>query len=158
VGLSALFEWRPAGSTWRPAVWSSLRYRLPFQPAQDPLHLRVRGGEGELLGVLAHGVGRRASLALAAGVGLDGRVFDFTPPAGTALVNAQQVRELAVFLRTALRFDLPVGGPLSLFAAFTLDVFPLQARLMVTESGTARAVFTPWPLRPGALAGAWLSF
>jgi hypothetical protein len=158
VGLSALFEWRPAASTWRRAVWSSLRYRPPFEPAQGPLRVRVRGGEGELLGVVAHGIGRRASVALAAGVGLDGRVVDFTPPAGTALVNAQPVRELAVFLRTALRFDLPVGGPLSLFAALTLDVFPLQARLIVRESGAARVVFTPWPLRPGALTGASLSF
>ena len=158
VGLSALFEWRPAASPWRRAVWSSLRYRPPFEPAQGPLRVRVRGGEGELLGVLAHGIGGRASLALAAGVGLDGRVVDSTPPAGTALANPQPVRELAVFLRTALRFDLPVGGPLGLFAALTLDVFPLQARLMVRESGTARTVFTPWPLRPGALAGASLSF
>jgi hypothetical protein len=158
VGLSALFEWRPAAATWRRAVWSSLRYRPPFEPAQGPLRVRVRGGEGELLGVLAHGIGQRASLALAAGVGLDGRVVDATPPAGTALANPQPVRELAAFLRTALRFDLSVGGPLSLFAALTLDVFPLQARLLIKESGTTRAVFTPRPLRPGALAGAALSF
>ncbi len=58
----------------------------------------------------------------------------------------------------------PVGGPLGLFAALTLDVFPLQARiaapkyLLVRQSGAARAVFTPWPLRPGARAGASLFF
>ena len=127
-------------------------------PPRAPCACACVAEKGEVLGVLAHGIGRRASLGLAAGVGLDGRFVDSTPPAGTALANPQPVRELAVFLRTALRFDLPVGGPLGLFAALTLDVFPLQARLMVRESGTARAVFTPWPLRPGALAGASLSF
>jgi hypothetical protein len=81
-----------------------------------------------------------------------------TPPPGTALVDQQSVRELAVFLRTALRFDLPLGGPVGLFAAVTLDLFPLQGRLLVRQSGAERAVFTPWPLRPGALAGAALAF
>jgi hypothetical protein len=77
---------------------------------------------------------------------------------GTMLVNEQSVREVAVFLRTALRFEMPAGDPLSVFAALTLDFFPLQDRLLVRQSGAARAVFTPWPLRPGALAGASLAF
>jgi hypothetical protein len=158
VGLSALFEWRPAAATWRRAVWSTLRYRPPFEPAQGPLPVRVRGGEAEVLGVLAHGIGGRGSVGLAAGVGLDGRFVDPMPPAGTALADPQSVRELALFLRTAVRFDVRLHGPLNLFAALTLDLFPLQDRLLVKQSGAARPVFTPRPLRPGALAGASLVF
>ena len=109
-----------------------------------------------MLGVVAHGLGRRGSLGLAGGLGLDGRFVDAMPLAGTALANRQSVRELALFLRTALRFDFRLHGPLSFFAALTLDLFPVQGRLLVRESGAARAVFTPWPLRPGALAGASL--
>jgi hypothetical protein len=158
VGLSVLLEWRPLAATWSRGIWSTLRYRPSFQPADSPLRLRVRGGEAEVLGVLAHRMGGRGTLGLAAGIGLDARLPDATTPAGTTLANEQPVRELAVFLRTALRFDLAVGGPLSLFAALAVDVFPLQARLLVRQSGAARAVFTPWPLRPGALAGASLVF
>jgi hypothetical protein len=112
-----------------------------------------------VLAVLARRMGGRASLGLAAGLGLDGRLADATlAPAGTTLARQRSVRELAPFLRTALRFDLRLEGPVSLFAALTLDLFPLQGRLVVQESGAARALFTPWPLRPGALAGAALLF
>ena len=158
VGLSVLLEWRPADTGWSRAVWSSLRYRPPFQPAESPVQLRVRGGEGEVLAVLAHGIGRRVRMGLALGLGADVRLADPTAQSGTMLVDEQSVRELDVFLRTALRFDLPVGGPVSVFAAFTLDLFPLQGRLLVRQAGADRAVFTPWPLRPGALAGVSLVF
>jgi hypothetical protein len=158
VGLSVLFEWRPAAAAWSRAIWTSLRYRPPFEPAQSPLRLRVRGGEGELLAVLAHGLGRQGRVGFAAGLGVDARLTEPTPSPGTTLVDRQSVRELAVFLRTALRFDLSLGGPLSIFAALTLDLFPLQDRLLVRQAGAARAVFTPWPLRPGALVGASLAF
>jgi hypothetical protein len=158
VGLSGLLEWQSASGTWRRAIWSTLRYRPPFQPAQDALYLRVRGGEAEVLGVIARGLGRRGSLGLAAGLGLDARLVDATPPAGSALANPQSVRELAPFLRTAVRFDFRLEGPLTLFAALTLDLFPLQGRLLVKQERRDRAVFTPWPLRPGALAGAAFAF
>ena len=157
VGLSVLLEWRPAAATWSRALWSTVRYRPPFGPAQGPLGARVRGGEGDVLVVLARRVGG-GSLGLAAGVGVDARFADATPPAGTALVNQQSSRDLAVFLRTGLRFDLRLTGPLSLFAAPTLDLFPLQGRLLVRQSGAARPIFTPWPLRPGVLAGASFAF
>ncbi len=158
VGLSVLLEWQSASAAWSRAVWSTLRYRPPFRPADSPLRLRVRGGEAELLAVLAHRLGRRGTVGIAAGMGLDARLSDATPPSGTTLANEQPVRELAAFLRTAVRFDLAIGGPLSLFAALTVDLFPLQARLLVRQSGAARPVFTPWPLRPGALTGASLVF
>ena len=111
----------------------------------------MRGGEVEVLGIVARGLGPRGSLGLAGGLGLDGRFVDTTPLTGTTLANRQSVRELALFLRTAVRFDFRLHGPLSLFAALTLDLFPVQGRLLVRHSGAARAVFTPWPLRPGAL-------
>jgi hypothetical protein len=153
-----LFEWRPAAAAWSRAVWSSVRYRPPFEPAQSPLRLRLRGGEVDLLAVLAHGMGSRGRVGLAAGLGVDARLVEASPLSGTMLVNEQSVREVALFLRTALRFEMPVGDPVSVFAALTLDFFPLQDRLLVRQSGAARAVFTPWPLRPGALAGASLAF
>ena len=158
VGLSVLLDWRPAAAGWSRAIWSSLRYRLPFRPAQSPVQLRVRGGEGEVLAVLAHGLGPRGRLGLALGLGLDVRLADPAPQSGTMLVDQQSVRELDVFLRTALRFDHPLGGPVSVFAALTLDLVPLQGRLVVRQAGADRAVFTPWPLRPGALAGVSLVF
>jgi hypothetical protein len=159
VGLSVLLEWRPAAAAWSRALWSTLRYRPPFEPAKGPLGVRLRGAEGEVLAVIARRIARRASLGLAAGIGLDARFADITPPpAGTTVVNQRSVRELAPFLRTALRFDLSLDLPLSLFAALSLDLFPLQGRLVVQEAGATRAVFTPWPLRPGALGGASFLF
>ncbi len=158
VGCPLLFEWRPAAAWGSRAVWSTLRYRLPFEPAQSPVRLRVRGGEGEVLGVLAHGMGRRGSLGFAAGLGVDARLPEPMPPPGAELVDQQSVRELAASAGPRLCFDLPLGGPVSLFAALTLDFFPLQGRLLVRQVGVERAVFTPGPLRPGALAGASLAF
>jgi hypothetical protein len=156
VGLSLLLEWRPAGATWTRAVWSTLRYRPPFEAAQSPFKVRVRGAEGDVLAVLAHPLGRRGSVGLAAGLGLDARFADAT--GATALTRPQSVRELAPFVRTALRVDLRLDGPLILFAALSLDLLPLQGRLVVRESTDARALLTPWPLRPGALAGASFRF
>jgi hypothetical protein len=158
VGLSVVLEWRPVGAAWSRAVWSTLRYRPPFTPAQGALGVRVRGGEGEVLAVLAHGLGRRGTLGIAAGAGLDARFADPTPSTATRLARPRSVRELAAFLRSALRFDFRVEGPLSMFAALTLDLLPLQGRLVVTDAGASRALFTPWPLRPGALAGAAFAF
>jgi hypothetical protein len=156
VGLSLLVEWRPAAATWTRAVWSTLRYRPPFEAAQSPFKVRVRGGGGEVLAVLAHPIGRRGSVGVAAGLGLDARFAD--PAGATALTKQQTIREVAPFLRTALRFDLRLEGPLILFAALTLDLLPLQGRLVVRESDADRPLFTPWPLRPGALAGGSFRF
>lgn len=158
LGLSVLFEWRPSAAAWSRAVWSSVRYRPPFEPAQSPVRLRLRGGEVEVLAVVARAVGGRGRLGLAAGLGVDARLVEPTPVSGTMLVNEQPVREVAVFLRSAVRFEMPVADPVSVFAAVTLDFFPLQDRLLVRQSGEPRALFTPWPLRPGALAGASVSF
>jgi hypothetical protein len=158
VGLSLVLEWRPVAASWSRAVWSTLRYRPPFEAAQGSIRARVRGAEGEVLAVLAHRLGRHASLGLAVGPGVDARFADPAPATGAALTRRHSVRELAVFLRAALRVDLRLGGPLSLFAALTLDLVPLQGRLMVNESGAARPVFTPWPLRPGALVGVAFAF
>jgi hypothetical protein len=158
VGLSVVLEWRPVAAAWSRALWSTLRYRPPFEPAQGAFGVRVRGGEAEVLAVLAHGLGRRGTLGIAAGAGLDARFAGPTPSTAARLARPQSVRELAPFLRSALRFDLRVEGALSVFAALTLDLFPLQGRLVVTDAGTSRALFTPWPLRPGALAGAAFAF
>jgi hypothetical protein len=158
VGLSVVLAWRPVASAWSRAVWATLRYRPPFQVALGAFGVRVRGGDGEVLALLAHRVGRRGSLGLAAGAGLDARFADPTPATATALARAHSVRELAVSLRSALRFDLRVEGPLSLFAALTLDLLPLQGRLAIIDAGAIRPVFTPWPLPPGALAGASFLF
>jgi hypothetical protein len=158
MGLSVVLAWQPVATGWSRGVWATLRYRPPFEPVQGALGVRVRGGEGELLAILAHGLGRRGSLGLALGAGLDARVADPRPATATALARPQSVRELAFSLRGALRLDLRVEAPLSLFAALTLDLLPLQSRLVVSDSGANRPVFTPWPLRPGALAGASLVF
>jgi hypothetical protein len=158
VGLSVVLAWRPFATAWSRAVWATLRYRPPFEPAQGPLAVRVRGGEGDVLALLSHSVGRRGSVGLAAGAGLDARFADPRPATAAALARPQSVRELVVSLHSAVRFDLEVEGPLSLFAALTLDLLPLQGRLAVSDSGALRPVFTPWPLRPGALAGASFVF
>jgi hypothetical protein len=158
VGLSVVLAWRPVATAWSRAVWATLRYRPPFEPDQTALGVRVRGGDGEVLALFAHGVGRRGSLGLAAGAGLEARFADPRPAAATTLARPQSVRELVVSLRSALRFDLRVEGPLNLFAALTLDLLPLQGRLAVSDSGATRPVFTPRPLRPGALAGVSFAF
>jgi hypothetical protein len=115
-------------------------------------------GDGEVLAPLCSrrrpsgepGTRRRA--------GLEARFADAKPAAATTLARPQSVRELAVSLRSALRFDLRVEGPLNLLAALTLDLLPLQGGLAVSDAGATRPLFTPRPLRPGALAGASFAF
>jgi hypothetical protein len=154
LGLSARFTFQRPGSPFTPGAWLLLRYRVGVETAADPVGVRLQGGEADLLFALSRAVGTRSALGLAAGLGADARFARPVVPAGRTLMPAERPRELVLVARAALVFERALGDRLGLVAALTLDILPLQGRYVVTdEQGTRLTIFTPWPLRPGAVLG-----
>jgi hypothetical protein len=154
VGLSARFALEDPASLWSMGVWALLRYRAPLETTTAPVGVRIQGGEADLLFVLSRALGTRTTLGIAAGLGADARFARPVVPPGLVLMPTERPRELALVARAALLFERSLADRLGLVAALTLDALPLQGRFVVTdEQGARRTIFTPWPLRPGALLG-----
>ena len=154
LGLSAMFTFERPGSPWSPGVWAVLRYRAPFETTAGPVGVRLQGGEADVLFVLARALGARSTVGVAGGLGADARFARPVVSPGVVLMPSERPREVALVARAALLFERWFGDRLGLLAALTLDALPLQGRFVVTDAqGTRLTIFTPWPVRPGALLG-----
>jgi hypothetical protein len=152
VGLSAVVE--RAGATWRLGGWLRGELRRSFDAGTRDADVRIGGGAVHLMVVLGRRVGRLGIVRLALGPGVVVTSASPAPrPGGTATVDGQERTDIDEELRAALRWDLPIAGPLVLVTAVAVDITPVSGAYTAVVDGKSQVVFAAWPVRPALFVG-----
>jgi hypothetical protein len=129
--------------------------RRPFDVAGSPTGVHVGGGDIRLLVTVGRALGGWGIARLGAGPGL---AIASVEPTGAGTSNTQTVAtqprtDADPMFSAIARLDVPLGHLASPFIAVTVDVVPVRGEYTAVVNGASRAVFAPWPVRPGLLVG-----
>ena len=142
------------GASARAGLALAVTGRESFDVAGTPTGVRVGGADIRLLLTLGRTLGDWGTGRLGVGPGLV--ISRVEPVGGTSAsrtIEAQPRTDADPMLSFVARWDVPLGRIVRPFLAATVDVVPVRGEYTATVNGISTTLLTPWPVRPGFLAG-----